>query len=209
MTYDQSTPIDAFITAAAAKQPVPGGGAITALVGALASSMAEMALAYTIGKPAVAAQEPRLRSAIDQLARARHLFLQLLLEDQHAFTALSESGKLPKTHPDRDAQYAAALLACIRVPQSIAAAALAVLDIADSVAELANVRLLSDLAVSADLAIATVRCAVHNIRANLPMIVDTTERDGIDAGASQLLNRAKAAIQAFEPKFQRRFLAGA
>jgi formiminotetrahydrofolate cyclodeaminase len=209
MTYDQSTPIDAFITAAAAKQPVPGGGAITALVGALASSMAEMALAYTVGKPAVAAQEPRLRSAIDQLARARHLFLQLLLEDQHAFTALSESGKLPKTHPDRDAQYAAALLACIRVPQSIAAAALAVLDIADSVAELANVRLLSDLAVSADLAIATVRCAVHNIRANLPMIVDTTERDGIDAGASQLLNRAKAAIQAFEPKFQRRFLAGA
>jgi len=207
MTYDQNTPIDAFAAAAAARQPVPGGGSVTALVGALASSMGEMALQYTVGKPAVAAHESRLRSALDQLARARHLFLQLLLEDQLAYTALSESGKLPKSDPDRDGRHAAALLASIRIPQSIAAAAIAVLDIANTVADLANVRLLSDLAVCADLAVATVRCAVHNIRANLPLILDPTERTGIEANAVLLLNRAKSAIQSFEPKCQRRILA--
>jgi formiminotetrahydrofolate cyclodeaminase len=209
MTYDQNTTIDAFAAAAAARQPVPGGGSVTALVGALASSMGEMVLQYTVGKPAVAAEEPRLRSALDQLGRARHLFLQLLLEDQLAYTALSEAGKLPRTDPDREPRHAAALLASIRIPQSLAAAGIAVLDIADSIVDVANIRLLSDLAVSADLAIATVRCAVHNIRANLPLVTDPTERAAIDAGASQLLHRAKSAIRSFEPKFQRRAAAGA
>jgi len=209
MTYDQNTTIDAFAAAAAARQPVPGGGSVAALVGALASSMGEMVLQYTVGKPAVADHETRLRAALDQLGRARHLFLQLMLEDQLAFTAMSESGKLPKTDPDRETRLAAGLLASIRIPQSVAAAALAVLNIADSVAEVGNIRLLSDLAVCADLAIATVRCAVHNIRANLPMVTDPTERAGIEANANQLLNHARSAIRSFEPKFQRRIAAGA
>jgi formiminotetrahydrofolate cyclodeaminase len=208
-TYDRTTPIDAFAAAAAARQPVPGGGAISALVGALSCAMGEMVLQYTVGKPAVAQQETHLRTLLDQLGRARHLFLQLLLEDQLAFAAMSESGKLPKTDPDREARLTAGLLASIRIPQSIAAAAIAVLDIADSVTEVANIRLLSDLAVCADLAVATVRCAVHNIRANLPMVTDPTERAGIDAAAAQALNRARSVIRGFEPKFQRRVSAGA
>lgn len=48
--YDRNTTIDAFLTAAAAKQPAPGGGSATALTGALAASMGEMVLAYSIDK---------------------------------------------------------------------------------------------------------------------------------------------------------------
>ena len=48
--YDATTAIGQFLEAAAAKQPTPGGGSVTALVGALSASMAEMVVNYSAGK---------------------------------------------------------------------------------------------------------------------------------------------------------------
>ncbi len=47
--YEKLT-IEEFLAKANSAEPVPGGGAIAALTGALASSMAQMALNFTIGK---------------------------------------------------------------------------------------------------------------------------------------------------------------
>ncbi len=49
----------------------------------------------------------------------------------------------------------------------MAATGIAILETIDGIAMFVNPWLLSDLAVSADLAMATVRCAIYNIRANL------------------------------------------
>ena len=48
--HDEKNTIEEFLNAAAAKQPAPGGGSVTALVGALAASMGEMVINYSIGK---------------------------------------------------------------------------------------------------------------------------------------------------------------
>src|SRR5689334_22187546 len=129
--YAESTPIHDFLNAAAAKQPIPGGGSVTALVGALAASMGEMVLNYSIGKKNLAAHEPQLRESLSEFTRARSVLIRLMQEDQSAYEAISALRKLPSQDPTRQSQSPATLLACIRVPEAIAATALAILELAD------------------------------------------------------------------------------
>src|ERR1700685_482827 len=112
--YDATHTIDDFLTAAAAKQPTPGGGSVTALAGALAASMGEMVVNYSIGKKGAEAYEQALKLALGEFARARALLLELMVEDQAAYEALTSARKLAGDAPQR----VEALLDCIRVPQS-------------------------------------------------------------------------------------------
>lgn len=193
--YDHNTTIDAFLTAAAAKQPAPGGGSVTALAGALAASMGEMVLAYSVDKKSLADHAEAHRAALAEFSRARQLLLKLMSEDQAAYEALSALRKLPADAAERREKYTAALLACIRVPQAMAATAVALLELTDRVVDSCNHYLLSDLAVCADLAMATTRCAVYNIRVNLHDLEDPQDRAAIEGQSLQVLSRAGLLIQ--------------
>ena len=65
--------------------------------------------------------------------------------------------------------------------------------------------MLSDLAVCADLAMATVRCAIYNVRVNLPSVTDAADRQKIESTVSQMLSRAAAAIQRSRPNLPAKF----
>jgi glutamate formiminotransferase/formiminotetrahydrofolate cyclodeaminase len=198
--FDASTPIGTFLDAAAARQPTPGGGSIAALAGALAASMGEMTLNYSVGKKGLEAHQDVLAPALRELTHARDLLTQLMIEDQGAFAAVTAARKRPQADPDRDASFAAALLACIRIPQAMAATGVAVLEIVDRVADRVNPWLLSDLAVCADLSMATTRCALYNVRANLPDVKDPTDREHIEAASRALLARALTLVQRASPR---------
>ena len=201
---DSSTSIGTFLTAAAAKQPTPGGGSITALVGALAATMGEMTLNYSVGKKGLEAHQEVLAPALRELTHAREVLVRLMIEDQGAFAAVTAARKRPDADPDGDACFAAALLASIRIPQAVAATAVAILELVDRVADKVNPWLLSDLAVCADLAMATTRCALYNVRANLPDLKDPADRDSIDRAARALLARALTLVQRSAPRIWER-----
>jgi formiminotetrahydrofolate cyclodeaminase len=190
--YDASQTLDAFLTGAAAKQPTPGGGSVTALVGALAASMGEMVLNYSVGKKDLAPHEPPLREALGEFTRARQLMLGLMTEDQIAYDAMS---RIRKEGGTSDPSFAPALLACIRVPQAIATTAVAILVLVDKVADKTNVYLASDLAVCAELAMATTRCAVYNVRVNLADVTDDGERRRFEMFNARTLSSATTLIQ--------------
>lgn len=200
MTYTASHTINEFLSAAAAKQPAPGGGSATALTGALAASMGEMVVNYTIGKKAAEPFEGELRPALAELSRARALMLKLMEEDQMAFEMLSAIKKLPEDSPERAAKFDAALLACIRAPQAMGATALAVLTICDRIINFVNYYLLSDLAVCADLAMATLRCSIYNVRVNLADVQDADDRRNIESNTGQLLAHAADIIREVSPR---------
>ncbi|HWB52985.1 MAG TPA: cyclodeaminase/cyclohydrolase family protein, partial [Tepidisphaeraceae bacterium] len=128
--YDAKTSIGDFLEAAAARQPTPGGGSITGLVGALSAVMGEMVLNYSIGKKDLAAYESELRPALAEMTKARRVLLELMIEDQLAYEALTEARKLPAGSAERKAQEPGALLAAIRVPQTVAATSVAILELA-------------------------------------------------------------------------------
>jgi formiminotetrahydrofolate cyclodeaminase len=95
--------------------------------------------------------------------------------------------------------------ACIRCPQAVGATAVAILKLCDQVVEIVNPWLLSDLAVSADLAMATARAAMYNVRVNLSSIEDAAERRAQQAEMDQMLSHAKVLIQHVQPMIWSRY----
>jgi formiminotetrahydrofolate cyclodeaminase len=197
--FDRTTTIDAFLSATAARQPTPGGGSVAALAGALAAAIGEMVLQYSIGKKDLAEHEPKLNSAAHQLQQARDMLLQLMVEDQEAYGELTAARKLAADDASKPHRIAAAVTACIRCPQAIGATAVAILKVCEDVVDIANPWLLSDLAVSADLAMATVRAASYNVRVNLGSVTDAAERDRYEIETAQLVAHGAALIQKVSP----------
>ncbi|MGN6505525.1 MAG: cyclodeaminase/cyclohydrolase family protein [Tepidisphaeraceae bacterium] len=185
---DRSSSLEAFVSAAAAKQPTPGGGSVAALVGALAACMGEMVLNYSVGKKDLAEHAAVNQRHLDELHRARKMLLELVVEDQAVFQAYSDAKKAGQDLTELTN-------ACIRVPQTIGAMALAILEIANAVVATSNKWLLSDLAVCGELAMATIRCAIHNVRVNLPSMEEAVRRQGIEADCEQLLRRGIAQVR--------------
>jgi formiminotetrahydrofolate cyclodeaminase len=209
VTFDQNSTIAQFLDGAAAKQPAPGGGSVTALAGALAAAMGEMVLNYSVGKRGLEAHQAELRAALAELHRARRVMIELMAEDQSAYQALSTARKLPNDSADWRGQFPAALLASIRTPEAIAATALAVLELCDRVCDFVNAYLLSDLAVCAELAMCTVRCGIYNVRVNLADVTDPSDRRQIESTIDHLHARALPIIQRLVPRVWQRIERGA
>lgn len=200
MIHDSNRTISEFLSATAARAPIPGGGSVTALVGALAAALGEMVVQYSVGKKGLEPFEGELRPALTELARARELLLRLMVEDQEAYLAFAAASKLPAGSPERAAQLPPALLACVRTPQAIAAVGTRLLALCDGLVNFVNHQLLSDLAVCADLAMASIRCAVYSVRANLPAVEDPADRQAIEETVGQILSHAIKLVQNVSPR---------
>jgi formiminotetrahydrofolate cyclodeaminase len=205
---DKTTTIENFLEAAAAKQPTPGGGSVAALAGALAAAMGEMVLNYSVGKKGLEEHDAVLKSALGEFHRAREMMLGLVAEDQTAYEALREARKLPGAAGHRLSEIEEAAMICVQVPQAMAGTAVAMLELVDTLVEKVNRYLLSDLAVCAELAMATTRAALYNVRVNLPEVGDVQQCRMIEAMDRQLLDRATALIQRVIPKIWERVSKG-
>ena len=209
MIYDASTTIDGFLSATAARQSTPGGGSVTALVGALAAATGEMVINYSIGKKGLEAFEDELKPALAEITRARMVLLELMVEDQAAYEAASNLRRLPSDSAERKDKLPAAILACVRTPQAIAATSVAILERCDRLVNFTNYYLLSDLAVAADLSMAAIRCAIYSVRANLKDLADPADRRDAETTIGQILSRAVLLIQSVAPRIWERDSQGA
>jgi glutamate formiminotransferase/formiminotetrahydrofolate cyclodeaminase len=198
--YDRSSTIDTFLNATAARQPTPGGGSVAALAGALSAAIGQMVLSYSIGKKDLAPFEAELKFASHEFEQAREVLLRLMVEDQEAYAELTAVRKLPADSTERAARLPAVVLACVRAPQAVGATAVAILKLCDEVVEIVNPWLLSDLAVCADLAMATARSAVYNVRVNLSSVSNSADRKAMEAETDAMLSHAKMQIQQVSPR---------
>jgi formiminotetrahydrofolate cyclodeaminase len=159
-----------------------------------------MVVNYSVGKKDLAEHQDALKHALTELTRARQMLLELMIEDQSAYEALTAARKLSPSDSQRTAKLEAALLACIRIPQAIGTTAAAVLDLCGQLADKSNKYLLSDLAVCAELSMATVRCAAYNVRVNLADVIDATDRKHFEQSAGRMISDATKVIREAIPK---------
>lgn len=182
-----------------AKTPVPGGGAVTASVGALSSALAQMTVSYSIGHKDFAEHTEVHESAIEQLERARWLLLELAVEDVRAYEELNVAMKTPKEHPERRAILAQKATAALQPPMATIAACTELLRTFEALAPITNRFLRSDLAIAAVYAEATARASHWNVTVNLPLI-EADKRQGVEHQASAMLDRAAASLRAIESR---------
>ena len=203
--YNRTNTIDEFLKATAAKQPIPGGGSVAALAGALASGIGEMVLSYSIGKKDLIPFDAELKAAAHELQTARDMLLNLMVEDQQAYAELTAVRKLSVDSTDRSQRLHEVTMACIRCPQAVGATAVAILKLCDQIVEIVNPWLLSDLAVCAELAMATVRSAIYNVRVNLSSVDDISDRKRLEEETELMLSHAKVLIQHVGPSIWSRY----
>lgn len=197
MTSFARQPLSDFLQSIASKTPTPGGGAVASTVGALAAALAQMVVAYSVGKKNLAQHEPTLQSSLKTLERARAVLLQLADEDAAAYGTVNELSKLPETDPRR-AVLPAAIAASVQVPLAVIAAAVDLLRHFQQLTPITNKQLKSDLAIAAVLADAAARASRWNVHVNVAFLPDPATRDASTQAAEGLLAESKRLCAAVE-----------
>jgi formiminotetrahydrofolate cyclodeaminase len=168
--------IGGWLEALASSAPAPGGGAAAALEAAIAAALVEMVCNLTIGKPAYAAAEARVRAVRDRASGLRAEAVGLAAEDAAAFEAVIAAYRLPRDGEaesvERGARIQQALAAAAEVPRRTAAAAAEVVALAASILDGSNPNVVTDLAAAAAAARGALDTALVNIEINAASITD-------------------------------------
>jgi formiminotetrahydrofolate cyclodeaminase len=170
--------VQQFLDELASNAPVPGGGSVSALGGALAAGLVTMVCDLTIGKKRYADVEAEIRQYREQAEALRTRLQGLLQADVDVYGHLSAAYKLPRDTDEEQAdRYAAvqeATIAATKVPLEIAEIAAEVVALAGPVAEKGSKVAVSDAGIAAILGEAAVHSALLNVQINLPTLDDET-----------------------------------
>jgi len=182
--------LDTFLEQLGSKTPTPGGGAVAGTTGATAAALANMVVAYSLGKKNLVEHQPALEQARAALTNFTRLFLRLADEDAAAYALVSELQKLPEADERRKRDLPAAAAAALDVPRAALAAACDLLRLVESLADKSNRFLRSDLAIAGVLAEAAARGAWWNVSVNLPSVPDQSVRSRIEHDGLAMLDDA-------------------
>ena len=176
MAHDGERGLRAYLDEVAAGTPVPGGGSVAAVVGALAAALGEMVANLTLGREKYAGVEETLRPAGERLRSLRTALLDAAAADEAAYEAYRGASSLPRGSDIEKAARTAAmqrtLIEATNVPLGVARAARGVAEILEIVAGQGNPHVRSDAALGAILAEAALRGALLNVRGNAALLED-------------------------------------
>ena len=179
-----------FLDKVAGNDPVPGGGSIAALGGALASALATMVTGLTIGKKGYEASEEVMQHAQTLTTRFQKEFIALIDKDSEAYDEVFVCFKLPKATDEEKAARSAAIQEATKyaalVPMQVARNAYEMMSVIADVARLGNRNAVTDACVAMMSARTAVLGALLNVRINLGSIKDKTFADELQREADVL-----------------------
>lgn len=166
---------------------MPGGGAASALVGALGAALCEMAANFTVGNKRYADAEDEMKDIVKRAEKLRVRLLELADEDAKAFPELSAAWKLPKDYPNRKAIYEAAAVKACKAPLEMVKCCCEAMDMLEIVMEKGNIMLISDVGCGVLLCEAAMNAAAMNIYINTSGLRDNKEAIDIESEIDTLL----------------------
>ncbi len=175
MEYKNIT-IEEFINVTAGKDPVPGGGSVSALAGTLAAALGKMVTGLTIGRKKYADVQPDMEALAPEFDNAISMLLQAIADDAAAYDTVFNAYKLPKETDEekavRKAAIQEALTHAARVPLSVAERCVSIMPYIKEVAEKGNQNAITDSCVAMMCARTGALGAILNCRINLSSITD-------------------------------------
>ncbi|MEO8286588.1 MAG: cyclodeaminase/cyclohydrolase family protein [Chloroflexota bacterium] len=168
--------VEDFIEQLASSTPTPGGGSASALAGAMAAAMIEMACNLTIGREKFRDVEDELKVVLERAGQLREQMLASVDEDTAAYGEVSQAYKLPKSSDEEKAARTAAIQKALQyateVPLRVTQAARETAQLAVIAIEKSNPNVASDAVVARLLADAASEGAAANVEINLGSITD-------------------------------------
>jgi len=194
-----------FLEKAAGREPTPGGGGIAALVGAAASSMAEMALNFTVGAGRFADVQEKAQRYLEIARESRRRLKDLIAEDAAGYGKVAAALKLPRDTAEEKAARKKALRSAMREaiapPLEMVRCMARLAEIMGEIAACSNPNLKGDVAVAAVLLPAAARAATLNVWANFSAL-EPVEREEIFCEVSETLERMEAACSRVYSKIE-------
>lgn len=168
--------IKGFLAETAGSAPVPGGGSISALNGAIATALTEMVANLTVGRKKYEEVEGQMKTIAVEAALIRQRLVGYIDKDSEAYDRVFAAFKLPKETEEekavrsqviQDATKEAAL-----VPMQVAEEVSLVMETIIYVAHKGNQNAVTDACVAMMAARTCVLGALLNVRINLSSIKD-------------------------------------
>ena len=175
MDYTEKTCRD-FVESVGSSKPIPGGGSVAALVGALGASLSTMVASLTIGKKKYIGVEFEMQKNIDEIYQIQNELLDLVQQDIDNFEPLAQLYKKKASTPEekaalKEAKQNALYEACL-VPMEIIQKCGRAIELAQEFATKGNKVVIADSGSSAVLCKAAMQAASFNIYINTNMMKD-------------------------------------
>lgn len=199
MPLYRNEPLEKYITDAASGSPTPGGGSVSALVGALGAAMAEMSANFTIGREKFKNVEPQAKQLLEICTNGREDLLLLMQKDTDAYTSVLKAyGMLKSTQEEKAARTQAiqhTLTGAMEVPLVTARCCLKMLEAVHELVNIANPNLIGDVGAAAIFTEAALRGARINVEANLAGLKDEALVSNIRKEIALAGEKAKVLLQ--------------
>lgn len=183
-----------FVEEAASESPAPGGGSVSAAIGALGVALGSMVANLSAHKPG---WDSRWREFSDWADKGKHYVDQLLHlvdEDTAAFNGIMDALGMPKGNDEEKAVRHAALQEATRrateVPAQIMRTCYASMEVMEAMAKLGNPASVSDAGVGALAARAGVIGAFLNVKINVPSLEDKAYVKALLEEGAELVEKA-------------------
>ena len=168
--------IKEFISKVISNDPVPGGGSVSALNGALAAALSAMVANLTVGRKKYVEVNDLMQELSTRFEKLSHKLIEDVDRDSDAYNRVFAAFKLPKETEEekqirseaiqQETKYAA------QVPMEVARAVYEVLPQIDAIAQKGNSNAVTDACVSMMCARTAILGALLNVRINLTSIKD-------------------------------------
>lgn len=172
------------------KTPIPGGGSVAALAGALGAALALMVIDLTLDEAGGDAQDERLAAVAARAQQLKEALLAGVDEDTQAFATYLEARRLPKSTPEEKAlrveRIQEGLRQAAHVPLRTAEQSLEVMRLAHEALVHGKPSAMTDAAVGGQMAFAGVQGGVWNTRINLVDIKDASFRREMESKCEEL-----------------------
>ena len=168
-----SAKCQSFAAMVAGKEPVPGGGSVSALGVTLGASLGLMVIGLTRGRKKFLVHDEKLAQIQKKLEELKALALQAVDEDSAAYTKVMNAFKM-KTDDNEQKQKAVqkATRCAAETPYKTAQYGVQVMALLRELYGISNPNTVSDIDVGRYMCTAGIRGAVANVRINLDGITD-------------------------------------
>ena len=198
--------VKGFLDKTAGSDPVPGGGSIAALNGAIAAALGEMVANLTIGKKKYEDKEALMQKIAGEAAGLQKGFITDIDDDSEAYNKVFDAFKMPKETDDEKAARSTAIQAATKiaaeVPLGVARRAAGMMDMLAQVAAEGNQNAVTDACVAMMCARSAVLGAALNVRINLSSLKDEEYVTRVKAEVEQLEEEAVIREQALLAKIK-------
>ena len=187
--------INSYLQELSSKKPIPGGGSVCALSGALGAGLLLMVVNFTLNKEAYKRYFHELSAILKRLNAVEENFKKLVDRDSQAYLLIVKAYRLPKDtrlkETFRRKKIQAALKKSTAVTFEIIKHSASAMKFSRRLLDIGNKNLISDVGVGACMLESAIKGALLNVEINLAGIKDERFKEGISAKANSLVNEAR------------------